>query len=53
MSQFTKHFKKINGTIAEAIDDTYNILCVKDDPLLKILKLIHSITLDIPIVTDT
>ncbi|PVH91934.1 hypothetical protein DM02DRAFT_677809 [Periconia macrospinosa] len=52
-SQFTRYLKKNGGTIADAVDETCTVLCVKDGPLSKTPKLLHSIALGIPIVTDT
>ncbi|KAF1962304.1 hypothetical protein CC80DRAFT_158821 [Byssothecium circinans] len=52
-SNFVRFLKKNDGAFLEKVDDTCNVLCVKDDtPLVKTMKLLQSIALGIPIVTD-
>ncbi|CAO2651925.1 Nn.00g002080.m01.CDS01 [Neocucurbitaria sp. VM-36] len=51
-SQALKFLKKHKGVVVESIDETCNVLCVRPGTLTKTMKLLQSVALGIPIVTD-
>lgn len=51
-TQAIKFLKKHKGVVVESISDDCNILCVRQGTLTKTMKLLESIALGIPIVTD-
>ncbi|KAF2643880.1 hypothetical protein P280DRAFT_546763 [Massarina eburnea CBS 473.64] len=51
-SQFIKFLKSKDGAHVDKVDDECNVLCVKEGSLVKTPKLLQSIALGIPIVTD-
>ncbi|KAH7386048.1 hypothetical protein BKA66DRAFT_511358 [Pyrenochaeta sp. MPI-SDFR-AT-0127] len=51
-SQAVKFLKKQGGALVESLNDHFNILCVRDGDLHKTSKVLQSIALGIPIVTD-
>ncbi|KAF2000969.1 hypothetical protein P154DRAFT_522231 [Amniculicola lignicola CBS 123094] len=51
-SMFVKFLKSNGGKTVESIKNSCNILCVRDGPLRKSMKLLSSIALGIPIVSD-